>query len=74
MLFVLPLEQQRRLIVQRRMTPNAVVKDFDEIEDLALSLCPRLVVRVMDQFAFKCVEETLCHTVVPTIDYRTLLV
>ena len=44
-----------------------IVEAFQVFKDLCLDFLPGLKPTQVDQFAFQCGKETLCHRIVPTV-------
>ncbi len=63
------LENLRGETADGRMTPLAIVVEFDEFENSAASLGPGLEADVMDQLRFKRAEETLHGCIIETIAF-----
>jgi hypothetical protein len=49
------------------MTPLAIVEDFDEFENVVPGFVAGLVVAMMHQLDFQCVEKTFHRGIIPTV-------
>jgi len=54
-------------IAQGRMASLAIVEDFDEFENVVPGFVAGLVVAMMHQLGFQCVEKTFHRRIIPTV-------
>src|SRR5512139_3659524 len=65
------LEGQRSLVIQRRVTPLAVVERLHVVEQAGASLVTGLVVAMYDEFGLERVEEAFHRRVIPAVALAT---